>query len=152
MTFNEALTGLIDEFIGDGTIVTRESLADALWERFPGLMRKESGRLTGDQVWKVARDYARREEDEQQLDLPGLAPGIPRLLVLNADGFSRIVPAAIACYEELTLARNIRRANVGAVSARFDRFEKAIAPFLPLMEKDLDMTLAEAVSMVRGAA
>ena len=152
MTFTEALGELIEEFITNEVPLTPESLDDAMWVRFPDLMQKQSGQLVRDQVWKGARDYARREEDEEQLALPGLAPGIPRMLVLYADGGSRIIAAAAACYEEITLAKRIRHTNVRAVSARSDRFDAALAPFLPLMETDRSLTLAEAVAALRPKA
>lgn len=150
MTISAAIGLVVEKILSGGGRVNAEAVLIGLRSDYEDVLIQEATRLAENQIWKIARDYARRgeesEDGEQQLVLPDI--GIPRLLDIHSDGESYFLRAEDATLAELDHGRSVRVTNVERAQARLDKYEDGLEKVRHIMKTDPKMPLRYALKQL----
>lgn len=149
LSLGAVVEAVIERLLAQGIRATPEAINRVIEKDYMDVLVEHRTRLGEVQIWKMARDYSRgvEEEDERaQLDLPLM--GIPRRLIVSSDGVSYVQDRDKATWPELEVGRRFRVENVTRAQVRLDRYEDGLRRVRPVMERDLAMTFGEALAQL----
>lgn len=152
-TLHHAVALSVAEEVKGDSRFKAEDVALRVERDYSKLVSKEAPNLVHQYIKRIAKDELRRQfqNDNEQPALPGLK--FPLAIAVREDeGEVQYVPSRIATWADLRAGLAERERHITSTTVKRDQFSASMDVLRPVMEKNADMTVQEALRLVGRAA